>query len=120
MKKKFTCIICPNSCEIEVEFNGRKIRNLKGNLCDKGADYVRKEISFPERGLTTSVRVRNGSLPLVSVKTSKPIPRNRIMDAMKEIRRLSVSAPVKVGDTLLENILGTGADLVATKNVDRR
>jgi len=119
MKKKFTCIICPNGCEIEVEFNDREIQNLKGNLCDKGADYVRKELFSPERGLATSIRVGSGSIPLVSVRTSKPIPKDRIMDAMEEVKKLKVSAPVKVGDILLENILGTGADLVATKKVER-
>lgn len=117
MKKRFMCIICPNGCEIEAEFDEKGIQKLEGNLCEKGEEYVRKEILSPERGLTTSVRVRNGSLPLVSVKTSKPIPKERVMDAMEEVAKLKVPAPVKVGDILLEDILGTGADLVATKNV---
>ena len=120
MKKKFICIICPNGCEIEAEFDEKGIQNLEGNLCDKGAEYVKKEIFSPERGLATSVRVESGSLPLVSVKTSKPIPKGRIMDVMKEVGKLKVPAPVKVGDILLEDILGTGADLVATKNVERK
>jgi len=119
MKKRFICITCPNGCEIEAEFDEKGIRNIKGNLCEKGEDYVRKEIFSPERGLATSVRVENGSLPLVSVKTSKPIPKGRIMDVMKEVGKLKASAPVKVGDILLEDILGTGADLVATKNVGK-
>ena len=120
MKKRFICIICPNGCEIEAEFNESGIQRLEGNTCDKGAEYVRKEIFSPERGLATSVRVMNGSLPLVSVKTSKPIPKGRIMDAMKEVRKLKVPAPVKVGDILLEDILSIGADLVATKNVEKK
>ena len=120
MKKKFICIICPNGCEIEAEFNEKGIQRLEGNTCDKGAEYVRKEIFSPERGLATSVRVESGPLPLVSVKTSKPIPKGRIIDVMKEVGKLKVSAPVKIGDILLENILGLGADLVATKNVKKK
>jgi len=118
MKKKFICIICPNGCEIEAEFDDKEIHNLEGNTCEKGADYVRKEIFSPERGLTTTVRVSGGSIPLLSVKTSKPIPKERMLEAMKEIRELRVSAPVKMGDVLLENVLGTDADVIATKNVD--
>jgi len=116
-KKKFICIICPNGCEIEAEFDSTSIKKLEGNTCEKGAEYVRKEIFSPERGLTTTVRVLNGSLPLVSVKTSEPIPKEKMMNAMREIRRLKVSAPVRIGDVLFENILGTGSDVVATKNV---
>jgi len=119
MKKRFICIICPNGCEIEAEFDEKGIQKLEGNLCEKGEEYVRKEIFSPERGIATSVRVENGSLPLVSVKTSKPIPKERIMDVMGEVGKLKVPAPVKVGDILLENILGTGADLVATKNIEK-
>jgi len=119
MKKKFICIICPNGCEIEAEFDEKGIQRLEGNTCEKGEEYVRKEIFSPERGLATSVRVENGSLPLVSVKTSKPIPKERIMDVMEEVAKLNVPAPVKVGDILLEDILGIGADLVATKNIEK-
>ncbi|HDN83784.1 MAG TPA: DUF1667 domain-containing protein [Candidatus Altiarchaeales archaeon] len=116
--KKFVCIVCPNSCEIYVSVNEKnEILKLEGNLCPRGEDYVRKELKAPERVVTSTVRVRDGNMPLVSVKTSKPIPKEKIFEVMEEIRKLEVRAPIKIGDVLLKNIAGTSADLVATKNV---
>ena len=118
--KKFICIICPNGCEIEVEYEKKEIKSISGNICEKGEVYVRQELFSPERGLTTTVVVRNGTIPLVSVKTSKPIPKEKIFQVMDEIANLEIDAPVKIGDIIVKNISGTGADLVATKNVGRR
>ncbi|RLI92222.1 MAG: hypothetical protein DRO65_00345 [Candidatus Altiarchaeales archaeon] len=116
--KKFVCIVCPNSCEIYVSVNEKnEILKLEGNLCPRGEDYVRKELKAPERVVTSTVKVRDGNMPLVSVKTSKPIPKEKIFEVMEEIRKLEVRAPIKIGDVLLKNIAGTSADLVATKNV---
>ncbi len=120
MKKKFICIICPNGCEIEVDYSGDRIEKITGNLCDKGIDYARKELFFPERGLTSLVNVKNGSLPLVSVKTSKPIPKEKIFKVMDELADIWIEAPIKIGDIIVKDILGTGADIVATKNIVRR
>jgi CxxC motif-containing protein len=120
MKKKFICIICPNGCEIEVKYSEVEIEKISGNLCEKGVEYVRKELLSPERGVTSLVAVKNGVLPLVSVKTSKPIPKEKIFGVMDEIADIEVEAPVKIGDIIVKNILDTGADIIATKNVDRR
>ena len=117
MNKRYVCIICPNGCEIEVEYSGDEIKEITGNICDKGEEYVRKELFYPERGLTTTVKVKNGSLPLVSVKTSKTIPKELMMEVMKEISRLEVEAPIKIGDILIKNVLDTKADIIATKNI---
>jgi len=120
MKKKFICIICPNGCEIEVKYSEGEIEKISGNLCEKGLDYVKKELFSPERGLTSSVNLKNGLLPLVSVKASKPIPKEKIFALMDEIADIEVKAPVKIGDIIVKDILGTGADIMATKNVDRK
>ena len=119
MNKRYVCIICPNGCEIEVEYSGDEIKEITGNICDKGEEYVRKELFYPERGLTTTVKVKNGSLPLVSVKTSKTIPKELMMEVMKEISRLEVEAPIKIGDILIKNVLDTKADIIATKNINK-
>ncbi|HIE34557.1 MAG TPA: DUF1667 domain-containing protein [Candidatus Altiarchaeales archaeon] len=118
--KKFICIICPNGCEIEVKYEKKEIGSISGNICEKGEAYVRQELFSPERGLTTTVVVRNGTVPLVSVKTSKPIPKEKIFQVMNRLAGIEVDAPVKIGDIIIKNILETGADLVATKNVNRR
>ncbi|HDH40821.1 MAG TPA: DUF1667 domain-containing protein [Candidatus Altiarchaeales archaeon] len=120
MKKKFICIICPNGCEIEVRYSEKGIEKVSGNLCGRGLDYVKKELFSPERSVTSSVEVRNGSLPLVSVKTSKPIPKEKIFAVMDEIAGIEVEAPIRIGDVIVKDVLGTGADIIATKNVDKR
>ena len=120
VSKKYICIICPNSCEIEVDHDKNEIRKIFGNICEKGEEYVRKEILCPERGLTTTVKVRNGILPLVSVKTSKPIAKNMMIRAMDEISNLEIEAPVNIGDVIVNNILDTGADIIATKNINKK
>jgi len=33
MKREFTCIICPNSCRIKVEYEGNKIKSIEGAGC---------------------------------------------------------------------------------------
>jgi CxxC motif-containing protein len=115
--KRYICIICPNSCEIDVEYAGKDITKVTGQTCRKGEEYVRKEMSSPERGITTSVPVRGGSIPLVSVRASKAIPKELLPKALGEISKARASAPVKIGEVLIKNVLGTGADIIATKNV---
>lgn len=120
VNKKYVCIICPNSCEIEVEYSRDKIKRISGNMCEKGEEYVRKEIFCPERGLTTTLRVKNGSLPLVSVKTSKAIPKEMMIKVMDEISNVEVEAPVKIGDIIIKNVLNTETDIIATKNINKK
>ena len=115
--KRYVCIICPNSCEIDVEYSGKSITKVAGQKCKKGEDYVRKELTAPERGITTSVPISGGSLPLVSVRSSKPIPKELIPKALEEISKARAAAPVKIGDVIIKNVLGTGSDIIATKNV---
>lgn len=118
MLKKFTCIICPNSCDIEAEVNGKLIIDISGNMCPKGKEYVENEIENPLRNFATSVFVADGDAPLCSVRLTKPIPKSCIFDAVREIKKIRVSAPVKVGQILLENLLGSGADVIATRQIN--
>jgi len=117
--ERLICIICPNSCEISVHISGKKIKKVEGNLCKRGEEYAIREITCPERTVTSTVLVLGGREKLVSVKTSKPIPKEKIFDVMREIKRLRVKAPVGMGDILLRNVCNTGVDIVATKNVEK-
>ena len=119
MKRTFTCIVCPNGCEIEAEYEGAKVRSVTGNLCPKGKDYVTQELVDPRRTIATSVRVRGGTMPLASVRLTRAIPKNRIFDVMDEINRQTLAAPVKIGDTVIKNILGLDSDVIVTKNIER-
>jgi len=114
-----TCISCPIGCALTVRMDGDKVVEITGNRCPRGEAYARQEVTAPQRTIATSVKVEGGILPLVSVKTDKPIPKSLIPQLMELVKSLSVSAPVKIGQVLVPNILGTPANLVATKTVGR-
>jgi CxxC motif-containing protein len=120
MKTELICIGCPMGCYLAVDYVGTKIRDFSGNRCKVGLEYAEKEISHPERTLTTTVKVKCGHLPLVSVKTNKPIPKGRIFDAMNFLANVEVEAPIKIGDPIIQNIFDTGVNIVATKNISRK
>ena len=122
MMKEFTCIICPNGCgisaDIEINEGGDSlIRSIEGALCPRGEIYVKQELIDPRRNIATSVLVKGGILPLASVRLTKPIPKDRIFDAMEEIKKCCLTAPVTAGTVLVENILGYDADVIVTKSV---
>jgi CxxC motif-containing protein len=119
-KQTITCVACPKGCEVTVEHDGDEIIDIMGNACPQGADYAKEEIVAPTRILPTTVRVKNGALPLCPVKTTKQIPLEMIHDAMEIIGEKEVEAPVKLGQVIVENILDSGADVVATRDLPKK
>ena len=122
MKKTITCIVCPNGCTLDISYDqdaqGKvTISQVTGNLCKRGVEYAQQEMTDPRRTIASSVLVRNGDLPLVSVRTSGAIPKNQIFDVMKEIRKVEVDAPVKAGTVIIPDVLHLGVDIIATKDV---
>ena len=117
MKRSYTCIICPNGCDITAEYEGADIRSITGNTCPKGEEYVRSELTRPMRSLTSSVLVTGGDLPLVSVRLSAPVPKNQLFPIMEKLRIITVPAPVHSGQIICRDILGLGCDVFATKNI---
>jgi len=117
-KKEVTCIVCPIGCKIIVESDGKKINVLDGYKCKKGVEYAISEALDPKRMLTTSVKVIGGSWPLVSVKSSEPIPKNKILTVLEEVKKTKVNAPVELGEVIIKNVAGTDIDIIATKTVN--
>ena len=114
MIKNLICVACPLGCPIEVEIDGTEVVSVKGNTCKRGDEYARTEITNPVRSLTTSVKVDGGLHPVVPVKSSGAIPKGKMFECMEIINSVTVKAPVKIGDVVIENILGLGVDIVAT------
>ena len=106
---KLTCIICPKGCALTYE-NGL----VSGNACKRGAEYAAREATAPMRDITTTLPVSNRGIP-VSVKTSAPIPKEAVLQAMEHIRTRSAAAPIRRGDVLIRDICGV--DLIATMTV---
>jgi CxxC motif-containing protein len=119
MEKRLICVSCPVGCEISVKTEGDKVVEITGNRCPRGETYARQETIAPMRVLPTSVKVLNGEWPLVSVKTDHPVPKDLIAKIMERVRTLAVEAPVGIGQVIAENLLGTDANLVATRNIHR-
>lgn len=122
MLREYTCIICPNGCDIraqieEQEDGTRQICSVEGAACPKGRAYVEQEVTDPQRNIATSVLVRGGILPLASVRLTNPIPRDRIFDAMQEIKKCMLTAPVKAGTVVISHLLGYDTDVIVTKSV---
>ncbi len=120
MKKQYTCIICPNGCEIEAEVEGGKICSITGQLCPRGEQYVRQELTAPKRTIASSILVENGVLPLTSVRLTAPIPKDMIFTVMDEIRKVTVQAPVQAGTIVLHKVCGLESDVMVTKTVAAR
>ena len=119
MLREFTCIICPNGCEITAGVEDNQIVSIEGALCPKGEAYVNQELTDPRRNIATSVLVKGGELPLASVRLTNPVPREKIFDVMGEIRKLSLDAPVQIGQILIHDVLGLGSDVIATRSIER-
>ena len=113
-KRILTCIGCPMGCTLTVALEGSEVKSVEGNTCKRGDIYARKEVTNPTRIVTTTVRLKNGSV--VSVKTKEDIPKEKIMDCVKEIKQLEVDTPVQIGQIILENVACTGVSVVATGN----
>lgn len=115
MKRTLTCIACPLGCTLSVELDGKNVISVNGNTCPKGKDYAISECTSPVRTVTTTMKCENGDL--VSVKTSVPIPKDKIFDAMKTINKTVAKLPVSVGDILIEDLYGS--NVIATSQKDR-
>ena len=59
-----------------------------------------------------------GSIRRLSVRTQQDVPKDMIFACMEEIHKIRISAPVHIGDVVLENCAGTGVNIIATKNVE--
>ena len=119
MKKELICINCPQGCNLNVEFDKEKIISLEGNECKMGVKYAEEEVFHPVRMVTTTAAVMDGFIKLLPVKTSCPIDKSLTPNIVKEISKIRVETPVKLGDIIIKNILNTGADILATRTVKK-
>ena len=117
MLRTFTCIMCPQGCEITAE-GSEAPYSITGNKCKRGYEYVEQELVNPMRNIATSILVEGGEMPLASVRLSAPIPKAKIFDVMNEIRKVKRTAPVHEGEVVIENVLGLGSNVIVTRTVE--
>ena len=116
-RKELICIGCPLGCNLTVEMKGAQVVSVSGNTCKRGDDYARKELTDPRRIVTSTVPVTGGKLPVVSVKTASDIPKGKIRECLCALKGVTLTAPVQIGDVIVENVAGTGVDVIATKSI---
>ncbi len=118
MKK--TCIVCPIGCHLEAEVSeSGEILSITGNTCKRGETYMRNELTDPRRTLTSTVKLAGAKNDkFMPVKTDGAMSKGRLFEAMEALAKITVTAPVKRGDVIVENFLGEGVNLVAGKTVD--
>ena len=115
MTRDLTCIVCPKGCQLKVELEGKKVISVSGYTCKRGLSYAEAECTAPMRTLTTTAPVEGGGV--VPVKTDRTVPKELLFDAMKAVNAARVPADAKLGYVVIENLLGTGANVVTTRNV---
>lgn len=119
-ERELICIVCPVGCHLSVGKDGEDGWQVSGNQCPRGKVYGIKEMTNPTRVLPTTVTINNGLLHRLPVKSSEPIPKNLLFEAMTVINQVRIEAPVKRGDVVVKNILDTGVDIVATRSMAKK
>ena len=112
-----TCIGCPSGCQITITKIGEEFQ-IEGNECKRGEEYAIQEFTAPKRVLTTTILIKKGILPLIPVRSDKPLPKERLFDCMQYLSSVEVSAPIKMGQILVENILQLDGNIIASRNLD--
>ena len=124
-EKQFVCVSCPKGCVItlkkseDTDIDNLEDPDLTGHKCKHGIEYARQELIDPSRVLTTTVRIK-GISRMLPVKSSSPVPKERIFDIMRFLDEVEVEHPVKCGDVLLNNVLDLDIDIIATLSIENR
>lgn len=114
MERELTCIVCPRGCTIKVKYTDDNILSIDGYTCERGKEYAQKELTNPERTVTSTVLTSDGSV--LPVKTEKAIQKSKIFECMDEINKAVANLPVKAGDVIIKNVANTGVNVIATKS----
>ena len=117
MEKTIICTVCPRGCHVKVTLNGTEVTDVDDYGRKRGKEYAAAEATHPVRILTTTVKIADMPYQLLPVRSNAPVPKELLLECMKEIKAVAVAAPVKAGDVVLPNICSTGVDIVATKDL---
>lgn len=116
--KEIICIVCPMGCQMEVSGDGGpEGYTVTGNACSRGEKYGIKELINPTRVLTTTIKLKGRSHKRLPVRSDAPLPKEIIIQCIRLLDAVEAKAPVTIGSTIVENILGTGVNIIATRSV---
>jgi CxxC motif-containing protein len=109
---EITCVVCPVSCLVTVVGKEGTVQEIENYGCNRGRDYAINEFLAPKRMLTSLVKAKDYKMPVIPVKTSVPIPKEKIFQVMDIIRTIEAEPPYAIGKVIVQNILGTGSNIV--------
>jgi len=110
---KLTCIVCPNGCKLEID---EITKVVTGNKCVRGESFANEELIAPKRTITTTVRTVFKECPVLPVRLTKEVPKEKIFDCLKEINKVLLTEKLKRGDIIIKNILGLDSDVIVTSD----
>ncbi len=119
-ERKFICVSCPLGCGLNVTLNNGIVTKVEGNTCPRGEAYAKSEVQDPRRVFASTVRVKNGKLPVCPIRSKTPFPKAKLFDVAKEAAKLEIKAPIKIGQVLIHNACGTDVDIVASRDLESR
>lgn len=118
-----TCVICPKGCSISVDWteeNGeKKIVSVRGNSCKRGEVYASQEVVDPKRVLTSTVKLINNELSVLPIRSSSPIRKEKLFEAMDEIKKTVIDRDIKMGDVIIENIASTNVSMISCRDAHK-
>ena len=116
--REVTCVLCPMGCKALVTIEGRNKIRVENVECQRGREYAVTELKAPKRDFFTTVRVRGARIPVCPVRTTRPIPKERINECNYALAKVVLQAPIRAGQTIVKNFLGLGVDVVATRDLE--
>lgn len=118
-ERKFICVSCPLGCGLTVTLDDSgEVMKVEGNTCPRGESYAKSEVSDPRRVFASTVRVKGGKLPVCPIRSKTPAPKGKLFDIAREVAKLDIQAPLKIGQVLIHNVCGTDVDIVASRDLE--
>jgi CxxC motif-containing protein len=118
--REVTCIICPLGCKAKLILDEGKVVSVTNIECPRGEAYAITEINAPVRDFFTTVKVAGARVPMLPVRATGPIPKDKLMACIREVSEIVVQAPIPLGTVIVKNLLNLGVDLVSTRSLDAR
>lgn len=115
--KNMICIVCPKGCHLSVDDSDKNNLRVSGNACPRGGNYAIEELTAPKRMVTSTVVISGALHDRLPVKTAAPVPKELVFDVVRALDHVRVEAPVSVGQVIVENVCGTGVDIVAARTM---
>lgn len=112
---EMVCIVCPKSCRISAAPGDPPV--IAGYTCRRGYQFALDELTAPRRTVCTTVKTAFPAAPVLPVRVSAEIPKDRIFDVMRALAGITVTEPLGIGDVVVKNVLGLGVDIIAASDL---